>query len=163
MNLSEYLSQVERSLGYSEEQWMFEELPDNLLDTQTLTETFLESGGCAFGNPVFEKEIFAVLNNWLGENEDKTLKVSMYAGALLDQLPPNSWGDLQQWLTDYAQGNWIEPKYQNKLRCTWPGLPEEYLKCWNWPMFELASRFWENRRNTKEIRMNLLFTQSQMF
>ena len=157
LTYQEYRHEMERSLSVTDEQWMFDELPDDLLDTVSLTEIFLESGGVAFGYPPFEKELFNVFHCWLGNDEDKFLKVRMYSRALIEQLPDDSWQELRESLTVCAEGD-LE-KWDGPRRDTWPGLPEEYLKNWDWTMHEFSSAFWEEKRAIKEARMDLIFSE----
>jgi hypothetical protein len=154
---SEYFLEIERSLSVTDEQWMFEELPDDLFDVQTLTEMLLESGECAFGNLIFERELFRVFHTWMGTVKDQSLKIWMYSNSLLSQIPQDTSLDFRERLTDYAQGNWL--KYRNSNTCPWPTLPEEYLKNWNWSMHLFASQYWDEKRRIKESRIDLIFNQ----
>ncbi|MGL5083791.1 MAG: hypothetical protein ACRC8A_20100 [Microcoleaceae cyanobacterium] len=152
LTLEQYQFEVNQAISCSEEQWFFEETPNDLLDTTTLTDIFLESGGCAWYNPVFEREIFDVFHEWFKKH--KYLKVVIYSRALLSVLPDDSWSALKDKLADYAQGEWMNHGEAN--RCIWPALPEEYLKHWNWPMFEFATKFWEERKGLKKAKFDLI-------
>jgi len=134
---TDYIRLAKEIQSFTDEDWWLGNVPDGTPDTYQLTLDFIESGGSAWGFPVFEKEAFNILHSWASEG--KLIRVQMFAASWLGSATDAYTHDL---LTQWATGEYFH--LLNSNACKFPGSPDRYLYPLNMPMLELATQTWDD-------------------
>ncbi len=135
LNKPDYIRLAKEIASFTDEDWWEGRVPDGTPDTQQLTTEFIESGGVAWGFPIFEKVAFSLLQDWASLG--RLIRVQMVARHWAETYPTDGDATTLAVLNQWASGDYVD--LLNSTSCRWPGHATRYLYPINLNMIAIAT------------------------